>query len=194
MEYSAILSAVVALLSAGVEAQPLSRGHVPSQYSYSYSNTTYDEHTTLLGTHSPSPIVTSTPSYQPIGPPEVAFPIHLGVMIAVSLLVGILFAAIYIQLIMVICFGYKLFSYQTVLLFNILLWAALRLTLYSFYYYHCCEAVRLLNGGVGWVLVAFPSALQYLSLAILVRYFGEVSDKLQVLILSNDRHNSVCSA
>ena len=180
MEHSAILSAVLALVSAGAEAkQSFSRGHVPSLYTY--RNTTY-EHTTLLGTLPPSPIVTSTPSFQPIEPAEVAFPIHLGVMIAVSLLVGILFTAIYIQLIMVICFGYKLFSYQTVLLFNILLWAALRLTLYSFYYYHCCESVRLLSGVVGWVLVAFPSALQYFSLAVLVRYFGEVSELQTVSI------------
>lgn len=101
-------------------------------------------------------------------------PVHLAVTVTISVLVGILFAAVYVQLIMVICFGYKLVSYQTILLFNILLWACLRLALYSFYFYHCCERVNSLPVGVKWLLVSFPAALQYVSLAVLVHYFGEV--------------------
>ena len=101
--------------------------------------------------------------------------VHLGVTITVSVLVALLFLAVYIQLMMVLCFGYKLISYQTVLLFDILLWAALRLTLYSFYF-RCCELIQRLDIGWGWLLVAFPSVLQYISLAVLVHYFGEVSE------------------
>ena len=101
-------------------------------------------------------------------------PVHLAVTVTISVLVGILFTAVYVQLIMVICFGYKLISYQTILLFNILLWAFLRLTLYSFYFYHCCERVNSLPPGLKWLLVSFPAALQYVSLAVLVHYFGEV--------------------
>lgn len=101
-------------------------------------------------------------------------PVHLAVTVTISVLVGILFIAVYVQLIMVICFGYKLISYQTILLFNILLWAFLRLTLYSFYFYHCCERVNSLPPGLKWLLVSFPAALQYVSLAVLVHYFGEV--------------------
>ena len=99
--------------------------------------------------------------------------VHLGVTITVTVLVALLFLAVYVQLMMVLCFGYKLISYQTVLLFDILIWAALRLTLYSFYF-RCCGLIQQLNTGWGWLLVAFPSALQYISLAILVHYFGEV--------------------
>lgn len=106
----------------------------------------------------------------------VSFPVHYGVTITSTVLVIILFVVVYVQLVMVICFGYKLLSYQTILLFDILFWAALRLTLYSFYFYNCCELVVNLNGKFsGWLLVAFPSALQYFSLAVLVHYFGEVS-------------------
>ena len=101
-------------------------------------------------------------------------PIHLAVTVTVTLFVGILFVVAYAQLCMVIYYGYRLVSYQTVLLFDILLWAALRLTLYSFYFFHCCELVYRLPVFCEWLLVAFPSALQFISLAILVHYFGEV--------------------
>lgn len=108
-----------------------------------------------------------------ISPPEVSVPVHYSVIITNIVLVGILFLLVYVQLIMIICFGYKLLSYQTVLLFDILLWGALRVTLYSSYFYHCCELVDRLSGQfVGWLLVEFPSALQYFSLAVLVHYFG----------------------
>ena len=115
----------------------------------------------------------------PVSPADIISPIdtyvHLAVTVTVTIMVALLFLAVYIQLVMVLCFGYKLVSYQTVLFFDILIWAALRLTLYSFYF-RSCYLSRALNGGWGWLLVAFPSALQYISLAILVHYFGEVSD------------------
>lgn len=129
-------------------------------------------------TEDPGNTTTSAPITHPgipIGPGTIPFPVHLAVTVSISVLVGILFLAVYVQLIMVICFRYKLFSYQTVLLFNILLWAALRLSLYSFYFYHCCSLITKLSTGFwGWLLVAFPSVLQYFSLALLVHYFGRV--------------------
>ena len=114
----------------------------------------------------------------PSSPASIITPIdigvHLGVTVTVTVLVALLFLAVYVQLMMVLCVGYKLISYQTVLLFDILIWAALRLTLYSFYF-RCCHLIQQLSTGWGWLLVAFPSALQYISLAILVHYFGEVN-------------------
>ena len=118
--------------------------------------------------------VGGTPTVPFVVTNAVQTPVHLAVIVTISVLVGILFAAVYVQLIMVICFGYKLVSYQTILLFNILLWAFLRLALYSFYFYHCCERVNSLPVGLKWLLVSFPAALQYVSLAVLVHYFGEV--------------------
>ena len=117
-----------------------------------------------------APVVPANNIITPIDPG-----IHLGVTVTVTVLVALLFLAVYVQLMMVLCFGYKLISYQTVLLFDILIWAALRLTLYSFYF-RCCGLIRQLDTGWGWLLVAFPSALQYISLAILVHYFGEVNN------------------
>lgn len=104
--------------------------------------------------------------------------LHLGVTITTFVLVGILFVAVYVQLLMVLCLGHKLISYQTLLFFDILLWATFRLTLYSFYFYHCCELLNELSTFSEWLLVDFPSALQYLSLAVLVHFFGGVSTML----------------
>lgn len=117
----------------------------------------------------PSPVTEA-----PIGPGEAPVSIHYSVTIVITVLVGILFLLVYVQLVMVICFGYKLLTYQTVLLFDILLWASLRLTLYSFYFYHCCEQVDKLDKTVlGWFLVSLPPCLQFFSLAVLVHYFSE---------------------
>ena len=117
-----------------------------------------------------------------ISPAAVQTPIHLAVTVTVSLFVGILFVFVYLQLCVVIYYGYRLVSYQTVLLFDILLWAALRLTLYSFYFFHCCGLVDSLSPFFEWLLVAFPSALQFITLAILVHYFGEVRNSNSLLI------------
>ena len=120
-------------------------------------------------------IVSQTTTEKTVSPAAVEPSIHLAVTLTVTIFVGILFALVYFQLCMVIYYGYRLVSYQTILLFDILLWAALRLTLYSFYFYHCCELVDRLSLFSTWLLVAFPSALQFITLAILVHYFGVVS-------------------
>ena len=174
MEHS-LLSTLVVLVGAGVSAKEMLSGPsstVGESSSLFYGNMS---NVTTQPPSPPSPFTVIPPTSASLVPGEVALPVHLTVIVLISVLVAVLFVAIYIQLILVIWFGYKLLSYQTVLLFSILLWAALRLTLYSFYYYHCCESVRLLNGVVGWVVVDLPAVLQYFSLAVLVRYFGEVS-------------------
>jgi hypothetical protein len=119
------------------------------------------------------PTLGSPSTADTISPAAVQTSIHLAVTVTVTLFVGILFVAVYFQLCVVIYYGYRLVSYQTVLLFDILLWAALRLTLYSFYFYHCCGLVDRLSPFSTWLLVASPSALQFITLAILVHYFGE---------------------
>lgn len=101
--------------------------------------------------------------------------IHLGIVIASTVVVSLLFVFVYIQLIAILCLGYKLVSYQTIFLFDILLWASLRLTMYSFYYYNCCELVNSLSVFPHWLLMSLPSVLLYFALALLVHYFGVVS-------------------
>lgn len=175
MVYSSLFSAFVVLIGAGVSGEEMLSEHYRPSSTFGESSASGNMSNVTIYPPSPSPISPVTPSSSSLVPGEVALPVHLAVIILISVLVLILFIAIYVQLILVMWFGYKLISYQTVLLFNILLWAALRLTLYSFYYYHCCESVRLLSGVTGYVVVAFPAVLQYFSLAVLVRYFGEVS-------------------
>lgn len=109
-----------------------------------------------------------------LGPSLLLTQLHIGVIAAVTGVVVIVFIAVYVQLVLVLCYGYKLVSYQTIFLFNILLWASLRLTLYSFYFYHCCELVNNLPVVAEWFLVSAPSILLFLSLALLVHYFMEV--------------------
>ena len=133
--------------------------------------------------------ISPTANERTVSPVAVEPSIHIAVTGTVTFFVGILFAVVYFQLCMVIYYGYRLLSYQTILLFDILLWAALRLTLYSFYFYHCCELVGRLSLFSTWLLVAFPSALQFITLAILVHYFGEVSTK-EYSITSNNGHSN----
>lgn len=101
--------------------------------------------------------------------------VHLGVIIPVTILVALLFLWVITQLLLVLYQGHKLLTYQTVFLFSVLLWAGLRLTLYSFYYDHCCIEVNNLPPGWKWFLLAFPQNIQFFTLALLVHYFGQVS-------------------
>lgn len=122
------------------------------------------------------PNITPTPTLPPASnlEPTILASLHLGLVIAASVVVALLFVFVYAQLVAILCLGYKLVSYQTIFLFNILFWASLRLTMYSFYYYHCCELVNSLSPFPNWLLMSSPSVLLYFALALLVHYFGEV--------------------
>jgi hypothetical protein len=113
------------------------------------------------------------PSPMPTIGPGIIAQIHVGVIAAVTTLAAVIFIAVYIQLFLVVCFGYKLLSYQTVFLFNIICWASLRLCFYSLYFYHCCELVNNLPVPVQWLLISAPSIFLFISLALLVHYFME---------------------
>lgn len=161
-----------------------SRQETYSSDAYSNSSSTVLSLSPWPTLGAPLPAYTAVPAPSLNPPGEAPSPVHYSVTIIITTLVAILFLLVYSQLIMVICFGYKLLTYQTVLLFDILLWAALRLTLYSFYFYHCCDLVnRIMGTFTGWILISFPSALQYFSLALLVHYFGEVKYNIALCIL-----------
>ena len=105
--------------------------------------------------------------------------LELSVVVVITVLVGILYILIFVQLLFILWrrFWFKLLSYQTTFLFVNLLWASLRLSLYSFYFASdggCCELVFELPDTFHWLLVNFPTFLQFLSLALLVHYFGGV--------------------
>ena len=101
--------------------------------------------------------------------------IHYSVVIPVTTLVVLLFVIVFIQLLLILYFEYKLLSYQMVFLASVLLWAGLRLVLYSFYYdRYSCQLVNRLDAPLNWFLIAFPQAIQFFTLALLVHYFGQV--------------------
>ena len=105
--------------------------------------------------------------------------LRLSVVVIITILVGILYILIYVQLLYILWrrLWFMLISYQTAFLFVNLLWASLRLTLYTIYFAasnDCCDLVFDIPDTFHWLLVNFPTFLQFLSLALLVHYFGGV--------------------
>lgn len=108
--------------------------------------------------------------------------LRLSVVITITSLVGILYILIYAQLLYILwCrFWFMIVSYQAAFLFVNLLWATLRLTLYTTYFTTVsskkegCELTLDLPPTLDWLLVNFPTFLQFLSLALLVHFFAGV--------------------
>ncbi|XP_048475713.1 integral membrane protein GPR137-like [Rhincodon typus] len=115
-----------------------------------------------LSTVSPEPL-------QPAVPPSVT----LGLTIVYTALYGLLFLLVYIQLWLVLHYRHKKFSYQTVFLFLCLLWAALRTTLFSFYFRDTIQA-NTLGPFSFWLLYCFPVCLQFFTLSLMNMYFAQV--------------------
>ncbi|KAA0718366.1 Integral membrane protein GPR137B [Triplophysa tibetana] len=109
------------------------------------------------------------PTLSPAVPPFV----KLGLTVAYTGFYSLLFAFVYAQLWLVLRYGHKRFSYQTVFLFLCLLWAALRVLLFSFYFRDCVTANTL--GPVSfWLLYCFPVCLQFFTLSLMNLYFAQV--------------------
>ncbi|XP_078005043.1 integral membrane protein GPR137 isoform X3 [Phascolarctos cinereus] len=105
----------------------------------------------------------------PALPPAVT----LGLTAAYTTLYGLLFLSVYAQLWLVLLYGHKRFSYQTVFLALCLLWAALRTTLFSFYFRDTARANRL--GPLPfWLLYCCPVCLQFFTLTLMNLYFAQV--------------------
>ena len=115
-----------------------------------------------------------------VGPSTTTPALKLSVVIIITILVGILYIIICIQLLYILWrrLWFMIISYQTAFLFVNLLWASLRLTLYTTYFASsgkkCCDLVFNLPDTLQWLLVNFPTFLQFLSLALLVHYFTGV--------------------
>lgn len=91
-----------------------------------------------------------------------------------TLLYSVLFVFVYLQLWLILHYGHKRFSYQSVFLFLCLLWAALRTTLFSFYFKNVAQANRL-QPLAYWLLYCCPVCLQFFTLCLLNLYFTQVS-------------------
>uniref|UniRef100_A0A2K6FT01 G protein-coupled receptor 137 n=1 Tax=Propithecus coquereli TaxID=379532 RepID=A0A2K6FT01_PROCO len=105
----------------------------------------------------------------PALPPAVT----LGLTAAYTTLYALLFFSVYAQLWLVLLYGHKRLSYQTVFLALCLLWAALRTTLFSFYFRDTSRANRL--GPLPfWLLYCCPVCLQFFTLTLMNLYFAQV--------------------
>ncbi|XP_010867975.2 uncharacterized protein LOC105010326 [Esox lucius] len=89
----------------------------------------------------------------------------------------LLFAFLYAQLWLVLCYRHKRFSYQTAFLFLCLLWAALRALLFSFYFRDCVTA-NALGPFAFWLLYCFPVCLQFFTLSLMNLYCAQVGTGL----------------
>ncbi|XP_026098364.1 integral membrane protein GPR137B-like isoform X1 [Carassius auratus] len=99
--------------------------------------------------------------------------VQLGLTVLYTVLYSLLFVFVYLQLWLILHYGHKRFSYQSVFLFLCLLWSALRTTLFSFYFKNVVQANQL-QPLLFWLLYCFPACLQFFTLCLLNLYFAQV--------------------
>lgn len=120
--------------------------------------------------------------------------VELGLTVLYTVLYSLLFVFVYLQLWLILRYGYKRFSYQSVFLFLCLLWSALRTTLFSFYFKNVVQANQL-QPLPFWLLYCFPVCLQFFTLCLLNLYFAQVSPtllfpiELNLFLFCNVLHN-----
>ena len=105
--------------------------------------------------------------------PAISHVTHLSLTIVFTTLFALLFLMIIVQLFLILYFGHRRLSYQSVFLFIYLIWAALRTTLFSFYFRNSAEADSL-PAFPRWLLFALPIYLQFLTLSVLTVYLAKV--------------------
>jgi len=111
--------------------------------------------------------------------PAIKPTVRLSLTIIYIILYGALFLYVYAQLWMNLFLKHKKFSYRTVMFFICLIWAALRTTLFSFYFESCTKANDL-NTLFYWLLYCCPVCLQFTTLCLLTLFFAhEVVLKLR---------------
>lgn len=125
----------------------------------------------------PPPNSSSLPPPVPLRP-AVAPSVELGFTILYTALYAGLFLVVYVQLWLLYLYRHKRWSYQSVFLFLCLLWAALRTTLFSFYFCNALEANHL-PVVVYWLLYCFPVCLQFFTLSLINLYFTQVLLKVR---------------
>lgn len=121
--------------------------------------------------------------------PAVAPSVQLGFTILYTALYAGLFLVVYLQLWLLYLYRHKRWSYQSIFLFLCLLWAALRTTLFSFYFTNALEANRL-PVVVYWLLYCFPVCLQFFTLSLINLYFTQVLLKVREMY-SSDRDRAL---
>ncbi|XP_059371483.1 integral membrane protein GPR137-like isoform X2 [Carassius carassius] len=112
--------------------------------------------------------------------PAVAPSVELGVTVLYTCLYGGLFLIVYVQLWLLLLYRHKRWSYQSIFLFLCLFWAALRTTLFSFYFRNALAA-NLLPAPVYWLFYCFPVCLQFFTLSLFNIYFTQELLKVRSL-------------
>ncbi|KAK5865188.1 hypothetical protein PBY51_016375 [Eleginops maclovinus] len=130
-----------------------------------------------LVTASPPPNSSIQPVPIPLSP-AVAQSVQLGFTILYTSLYAGLFLVVYAQLWLLYIYRHKRWSYQSVFLFICLLWAALRTTLFSFYFSNALEANHLPVAAY-WLLYCFPVCLQFFTFSLINLYFTQVLLKVR---------------
>lgn len=105
--------------------------------------------------------------------PAVLPSVQLGFTVLYTVLYAVLFLAVYGQLWLLLLYKDKRWSYQSVFLFLCVFWAALRTTLFSFYFQNSLEANHL-PMPLYWLLYCFPVCLQFFTLSLINMYFTQV--------------------
>ena len=107
---------------------------------------------------------------------------HLGITVLFITLYTVLFAYIYFQLWMILYFKHKRLSYRTVFLFLCLIWASLRITLFSYYLknFSVADDLEII---LYWLLFCLPICVQFFTLSLMVIFF------VQVIYVYCERYN-----
>lgn len=99
---------------------------------------------------------------------------YLPLTIVLIILYSLIFFAVYFQLILILYYKHKRYSYQTALLFLCLIWSTLRIVLFSFYFNNAKDANQLIFIFY-FCLYCLPVVLQFCILCLLVLYYGQVN-------------------
>lgn len=142
---------------------------------YGFSSSSYDRDG---GSHTVK--ATTTSVFIPTLMPSIPYATHLALTATAIAVFGLIFLFVYAQMWMILYYKHKRRSYQTIFLFLCLIWAALRVTLFSFYFSHdtIIVANNELNPFFYWLLYSFPVVLQFTTLVLLVSFFSQVSECL----------------
>uniref|UniRef100_A0A3B4EQ32 Integral membrane protein GPR137-like n=1 Tax=Pundamilia nyererei TaxID=303518 RepID=A0A3B4EQ32_9CICH len=122
----------------------------------------------------------NSPSPAPLRP-AVAPSVQLSFTVLYTTLYAGLFVVVYVQLWLLYIYGHKRWSYQSGFLYLCLLWAALRTTLFSFYFHDALQANHL-PVAVFWLLYCFPVCLQFFTLSLINLYFTQVRLKGSLIV------------
>ena len=113
----------------------------------------------------------------PTARPAIPSENYLPLTVVLVILYALIFIVVYLQLVFILYYRHKRYSYQTAMLFLCLIYAALRTTLFSFYFKNAKDANTLAFVEY-FSLYCLPIFLQFCTLCLIVSYYGKVYYKV----------------